>query len=375
VIAQRVAGAAFLRRDLRVALIPWVVARIVVIAGLYVTRYLVEQLGAEEQLPLRQGLFGWDATFYRLIAEHGYDAVGEDGLRFFPLVPIVARGLGFVFFGNTAVALLLVVNGSALVFGALLHRLVLYELHDARAARRAVWFGSIIPPAVVLVMGYAEATLLALAVGVFLAIRTQRYGWAIALGLCAGLCRPFGMLLVLPIAIEAVRTWHLASTVGRVERAGAVLAPAAGLAAFLVWAQRSWGDVWLPIRVQGDADYRGDFVDPLTRVVRAVRDMGEGDLFDSGRALLWLVVLLTLLVVLARRLPISYAAYAGTAVVVAWSSEIIQSFERYAMGAFPFAIGFALVTARVELERGLLVVFGAGLAGYSVLVFSGVLVP
>jgi len=62
-------------------------------------------------------------------------------------------------------------------------------------------------------------------------------------------------------------------------------------------------------------------------------------------------------------------------VLVSLSSEVIQSFERYALSAFPFAIAFALVSARVEVERTLLVVFGAGLAGYSVLVFTGVLVP
>jgi len=375
VVIRQAAGSPFVRRDLRAAVLPWLVARVIVLASLAATRFLVDQLDATERLPLRQGLFGWDATFYRLVAEHGYQAVGEDGLRFFPLVPLLARGLGVVFVGNSALALLVVVNGAALLFGALLHRLVVLETHDLRAARRAVWFGSVVPPAVVLVMGYAEAVLLALGVGVFLAIRTDRFAWAAGLGVLAGLCRPLGLLLMIPVAIEAARTWRGASLGGRAARLSALAGPAAGTACYLGWAQRAYQDFWLPVRVQEGEAYRGDLVDPVTRVARAVGDVVDGDLFDSGRQLLWLAVLVAVLVVLARRLPVSYVAYAGAVVVTSVSSDVIQSLERYAISAFPFAIGFALLGARIEVERALLVVFGAGLAGYCVLAFSGVLVP
>ena len=372
---EQVASSAFVRRDLRAAVVPWALARVVVLSSLAAARFVVDQLDAAERLPLHQGLFGWDATFYRLIAEHGYAAVGEDGLRFFPLTSLLARGLGFVLVGNTALALLVIVNGAALLYGALLHRLVLVELHDLRAARRAVWFGSLVPPAVVLVMGYAEALLLALGIGVFLALRTGRFWWAAVLGVLAGLGRPFGLLLVIPVAIEVARTWRTAPTGGRVARAAALAGPPFGATCYLAWAQRAYDDFWLPVRVQGDDAYRGDFVDPVSRTFRAIGHVFDGDLFDSGRALLWLAVLVVLVAVLLRHLPASYGAYAAAVVVVALSSDVIQSFERYATSAFPFAIGFALVSARVEVERTLLIAFGAGLTGYSVLAFIGVLVP
>jgi len=189
------------------------------------------------------------------------------------------------------------------------------------------------------------------------------------------LCRPLGLLLMIPVAIEAARTWRSASSGGRAARLGALAGPPLGAACYLAWAQWAYDDFWLPMRVQGGEAYRGDVVDPVTRVARAVDNVFDGDLFDSGRALLWLTVLIVILVVVFRRLPVSYGAYAGAIVVVSLSSEVIQSLERYAMSAFPFAIGFALLSARVEVERTLLVVFGAGLAGYSVFVFSGVLVP
>ena len=43
-----------------------------------------------------QGLRVWDAAFYVDIARGGYDAVGTDGLRFFPLFPLLGRALALV---------------------------------------------------------------------------------------------------------------------------------------------------------------------------------------------------------------------------------------------------------------------------------------
>ena len=103
----------------------------------------------------------------------------DAALRFFPLVPLLARALGTVLRGNEAVALMIVANGSALLFGGLLYRLVIRETGDEALARRAAWFGAILPPAVALVLGYAEATFMLLSVAVFLCVRDRRFAWAI----------------------------------------------------------------------------------------------------------------------------------------------------------------------------------------------------
>src|SRR6478609_357308 len=212
--ADRIKGqvSTFVRRDLRVAALPWLLARVLVVGALAFSRDIYDKVGAPPRpVALGQGLFAWDAAFYRAIAEHGYRAVGDASLRFFPLVPMLARGLGWVLFGHTAVALLVVANGSALAFGALLHRLALRETGDAGVARRAAWFAALFPAAAVLVLGYAEATAMMLGVIVFLGLRSRRFGWAIAGGFLAGLCRPVGVLLVVPAAIEAGRGWRTAS--------------------------------------------------------------------------------------------------------------------------------------------------------------------
>ncbi len=366
----------FVRRDLRAAVVPWVLARIFVVGALALTRFGVDHIeGARRPVQLGQGLFAWDAAFYRDIAEHGYGAVRSGALRFFPAVPLMARGLGVVFLGNDAFALLVIANGSALLFGGLVYRLTRLETGDARTATRAVWFAAVFPPAMALVLGYAEATFMLLSVAMFLSLRTRRFGWAIPSGVLAGLTRPVGVLLAVPAAIEAARTWRGASPRDRAIRIGAVVAGPVGSGLYLLWVRYAYEDAWLPLRIQNDRSHRGGFVDPFTRTFDGISDLIHGDRFGSGLHVLWLAVFAVLIVVLLRRLPSSYGWYAAAMVLVNLSARNLDSFERYAMSAFPLVIAVALVTSRPDVERPALVLAAAGLVGYSVLGFLGVYVP
>jgi hypothetical protein len=226
-----------------------------------------------------------------------------------------------------------------------------------------------------LVLGYAEATFMMLSVALFLALRTRRFAWAIPFGLLAGLARPLGVLLAIPAAIEAFRTWRIASARDRLARIGAVLAGPVGSGLYLLWARYAHGDAWLPLSIQNDRAHRGGFVDPFTRVFDGIGDLVHGDRFGSGLHVLWAAVLIALVIVLLRRLPTSYGVYAAATILVNLSARNLDSFERYAMSAFPLVLAVALVTARPDIERPVLALSAAGLVGYSVLAFLGVYVP
>jgi len=375
-VIDRVLGSRFVREDLRATALPWLLSRGLVVGALVLARFLYDEIGrAPRPVPLAQGLFAWDAAFYREIAEQGYAALSAESLRFFPLFPLVSRGLGVLFLGHTDVAVIVAANVAALVFAALLHRLVVLETGDRAAARRAAWFGLLFPVAVSLVLGYAEALVMALAVGVFLALRTQRWVIAGGLGVLAGATRPLGVLLALPALVEVLRGWPALDLRARARRAVAVVGPAIGLGCFLVYSAIEFHDFLKPLSVQDAPRLRGGFQDPFTRVVDAARDLFDGDRFGSGSPLLWAVVLAVLLVVIARRLPASYTWYAGATLVLGLTAKNLGSYERYAMSAFPFVIAIALVTKRREVERAALVVSAAGLVAYSVLAFFGSWVP
>jgi hypothetical protein len=363
-------------RDLRVAAVPWVLARVLVVAALALSRHVFDQVGAPPRpVALGQGLYAWDAAFYRAIAEHGYRAVGEGSLRFFPLVPMVSRALGWVLLDHTPAALIIVANVSALAFGALLHRLAWHETGDAATARRAAWFGALFPAAFVLVMGYAEATAMMLGVVVFLGLRSNRFWWAAVAGFLAGLCRPVGVLLVIPAAVEAARGWREASTGSRAARVVSVVAPAAGALSYLVWVGAEFGDFWKPISLQNRATLRGGFQDPVTRTIDAVGDLFGGDRFGSGLHILWAVLFAFLLVVLVRRFPASYSLYGAATLLLGLSAQNLDSFERYCWSTFPFLLALAVVTDRDEVERGAYVLAAAALVGYATLAFLGIQGP
>lgn len=362
--------------DLRAASVPWVVARVLVGASLATSRFVFDEIGrGPRPNQLHQGLFAWDAAFYREIADHGYDALPRAALRFFPLVPLGARGLGAVLLGHPDVALLLIANCSALVFAALLHRLALLETGDAGLARRATWFAALLPAASVFVLGYADATALALATGAFLALRTRWLATAGALGFLAGLSRPSGVLLAVPAALEILRDHRHLHPAEWPRRALAVAGPMVGLGSYLAWVGSTRGDPWLPFSVQQRASLRGHVVDPVSRLVDAARDWLVHGRVGEGLHLLWAIGFLALLVVVARRLPASYTAYSALTLLVGLSAENLDSFERYAMGAFPLLLALAALTHARDAERAGLTLAAGGLVAYTVLAFFGASVP
>ena len=369
------------RRDSRAfaAVLPgWVAARLLVLSALMLARFLVDELRptvAGAAARAEEGLLGWDASWYARIAEHGYAALPDEGIRFFPLVPGLTRGLATITPLDERGALVLVANASALVLGVLLYRLARFETGDEALARRAVWLMALAPPAYVLVMGYTEAVGAALAVAFFLALRTRRWGWAAAAGALAGLARPVGVLLVVPAVVEVARDWRMTRSGERWRRLGAVAAPVAGTGAYLAWVQLRFGDWLLPVRVQRRGNLRGTFANPFTTLEGAFRDLLHGEHVGTGLHAVWAVGLVALLVVALRRWPPAYGAFAAVMLAAGLSSSNLDSLERYALSAFPFVLAAASLLSRGWLERFVLTLSAAAMAGYAVLVFLNTAVP
>lgn len=360
--------------DLAAALPGWVIARVAIALG-----YVIAVVAADELHPggrplqVHQGLFAWDAAWYRDIADGGYGSVAPEGLRFFPLVPLAARALAVPLFGHVGLALVLLVNATALVTGMVVHRLVCEERGDRSMATRSAWLIAVLPPAVVFVLGYAEAVALAFVIGAFLALRRRRWWQAAALGVLAGLSRPTGLLLAIPAAIEVARTWR-----GGRDKAGrvaAVLGAPAGTALYLAWVGWQHGDWLLPLRLQNQSGLRGGWDDPVSAVWGAFRSLvSDGELRD-GLHVPWIVLFVVLLVVAFARWPVSYGAFATAVLALALSAENLGSFERYGLFAFPLVLALATVDADPRVERAVLTLSGAALVGFTTLIFLGAFVP
>jgi hypothetical protein len=390
---------------LRCATWPWVLSRLVVLGALALGHELAAEagLGAPARARLHQGLLGWDAAWYRTIAAHGYAAVGVQGTRFFPLVPLLARVAARVLGFSAGAALLGLANLGALVAGVLVAIVVRRELEDDAAARRAAWLLLLAPPAFTFVMGYAEAPFVALVLGTFLALRTGRFVAAGVLGALAGLARPLGVLLAVPAAIEALRAACCEAT--RTESGGApadgvrpgiprsvrsprvvravmaargavaVLGPPMASGAYVLWAGARFHDFLAPLRVEQQPRHRGGLADPFVTLAHDARLLVQGHHLGTALHLPWVLLAVGLAVVAARRLPASYAAFAGCVLAVVLVASNLDSFERYALSAVPLVIAAAAWLRRPLAERAVLVLTGAGLAGYALLAFVSLYVP
>lgn len=361
-------------REAALATLPaWVAARVAVAFGYVLARVAVDQLAVARPAPLLDGLMAWDAHHYRVIAEHGYEALPQ-GFRFFPVFPMVVRAVSVLTFGNTTAAALLIGNLAALLLGMAVYRLVLHETADAAIGRLAVWFLLASAGAAPLVMGYGEALGALTSVLAFLAARKRRWGWAAAGALIVGGTWSVGWLLAVPLAFEAARGIRQAGIVERLARVASVAAPVAATAAYIAWVDVTAGDGWRRVvTVQTDV-YDRTFLDPVTAMYRSAEDLVAGH-HASGLTFLWALLAIAVAVAAFRRLPASYGAYLAVVVFVAISAENTDSFERYLLRAFPVAIAAALVLRR-EWQQRLAVSLGlGGLVVYACAIFLGAKVP
>jgi hypothetical protein len=360
--------------DVAAVLPAWAVARLLLLAAYVVAVAATDRLTpGVEPAALRDGLVAWDGTWYRDLASGGYGSLPDESLRFFPLYPLLGRLLAVAVAGHEAPALVVVANLASLAFAVGVRRLVLAEGRGRAVAERAVWFTALFPSAFVLAWAYAEAVMLAAVVAALAGARRGRWWWAAGAGLVAGATRPLGLLLVIPVGIEALRVWRRDQGHRRLAAVVATLAPAAGTGAYLAWVRVAYGDPLLPFTVQGDL--RGEAVNPLRRLVDGVGDLLGPERFGDGLHLPFAVAFLVLLLVTFRSWPASYGAFAAAVLAVSLAAENLNSLERYGLNAFPLVLTLAVLARDPRVDRAVLAVSAAGFVALASLAWLGAYVP
>lgn len=356
------------RRDLLPAAAAWAEARLYVAIAYVSTWAIIDRLEPPPAFsPIDDGLIPWDGTWYRDLAAAGYDAPGlEEGIRFFPLWPLLGRLFGWI--GDRPdVALVVLANVLALAAATLLHRLTVQETGSHETARRTVRLFSLFPPAFVLVLGYSEALYLTLAIGLVLTARARRWEATAVLGFLAGLTRPVAGLLAFAVLVRAWST-DRRSPVALLAVAAAPL----GTLSFLVWAGIAHDGWRAPIDAQ--RELRGDFTEPVSRLMRGLGDGvrgDEGELFHALAAL----VFIGLAIVVVRRMSLDLAIYTVLSTVLLVAADNLNSMERYALGVFPLVIAAGIVSSDPRLDRWLPTASAVGLMAVTTLALNGVYVP
>jgi hypothetical protein len=359
--------------------LPWLTARLITLLALGLAKYEVSHFrltNAKAVLESHDGLLGSDAGWYQTIAAHGYGGLPRSAIRFFPLLPLFDRGLSDITSLTVGIASLVITNAASLLLGIGIYALVRSELQDAVIARRAVWLVMLAPPAFVFVMGYSEALLVLLAVAVFVNIRRGNWWWAGLFGYLAGTARPIGCLLAVPAVIEVIRSWRTDGWGRWPGKVIAVVASVAGTVTYLGWVSAVYGGGFLePLKIQQQQAHHGALADPVSTVYHALAHVAHGHHLGDALHVPWIGVAALLIVVAFWRLPVSYGAFALCVVVVALSGSNLDSFERYALSAFPLVMAGATLLRSPRVATVTYVLSGAAMALYAVLAFQGAYVP
>lgn len=150
-------------------------------------------------------LLRWDAGWYLKIAREGYTYNGNDMVQqpvpFFPLYPLISKGVSISFGVSEGAAMLIVANLFALFATLLLFKLV-KDTKGNEAGLYTVAALSFFPASLFLSAGYAESLALAFTVGFFLMLRKKRFLFASVLMSLALAAHPTSIVMVLPLAWE-----------------------------------------------------------------------------------------------------------------------------------------------------------------------------
>jgi len=144
----------------------------------------------------------WDAANYVRIAHFGYQTYFD--VAFFPLYPLLifVLALPLSWWSGSYLLMGTLISNAALLGSLFLLYQIAVEAGGEQVARRALLYLCLFPTAFFFFAAYNESLFLFFTLGMFLAMRRQRWWLAGILGLLAALTRSAGLLLVIPFLIE-----------------------------------------------------------------------------------------------------------------------------------------------------------------------------
>ena len=305
----------------------------------------------------------WDACWYSKIAAYGYEP-GVSSTTFFPLLPFLMSGVAVLVGGNVALAGL-IVNAVAFVVALTGVRQLVAADVDRTVSQRTILYLAIFPAALFFFAPFTESLFLAGSVWAIAGARRDRWDIAFIAGLVAGLARPQGVLLVLPVGWEAAKVlrnrWRAAEPGRRSVRlrdlgpVAAAAAPAVAYLAFVAYTAvvvgRSYFAAhldWAATEVRAPWDVVASalaYAIPHNNPVTMINVVGLG-----GFALLAIAGL--------RLLPLSYSLFVLPQLAVAMTQQTVwplMSMVRYLGVLFPCFVVLAIIGRRQRLHTGWLV--------------------
>jgi Gpi18-like mannosyltransferase len=315
-------------------------------------------------------LLQWDSEWYFKIVTEGYqyngDPTVQQSIVFYPLYPMLARGLATISGLTPADALLLVSNVAGLLAIVVLFKLVREEFGDQLALATTALL-SFFPASVLLSAGYTEPLALLLIVSFFLALKRKYYLSAALLAGLAVSTRSTGVVL-LPILL-----WEMWAN--RDQRkfllalVPCVLLATSGIWLFTIYLWSAFGTPFAFADGQV-AFHQGTTL--ATRLIAALKlepftRMMLNDWNPWGQASWFTLLFITLIVLGWSRLRASWTLFAMAVLLLPYLTLSggpagFVSMSRFNLVSFPLFVTLAGLGLRATwLLAGVIGLFGASL--------------
>lgn len=300
----------------------------------------------------------WDALWYLSISSNGYRS-DDASAAFFPLYPLLSRAVAGLLGDRPLLGAYVVSNLALVVALVVLYRLTALEFSEP-VARLTTICVCVLPTGFFLFAPYTESLFLALSVGSLYAARRHCWLAAGAIGALAASTRSTGLLLAVPLGVEALL--QLRQSVGplrpRLLRfAGAAAACASvsiGLLLYLAY-WRGRGEWSRPLTLQESNYRRTEFLPWDTLQLgwqEAVASIGVPDRGFRTLDFVLVAVMLVAGAALTFRIRPTYAVYFWVSAIFPLllidPDRPLQSVPRYYLVVFPIAWGFALLAHRAR---------------------------
>ena len=294
----------------------------------------------------------WDTDFYHQIATVGYrwdpSVFLHQNVVFFPLYPLLMRWGGALLGGHPLLAGTVISLAAFAGAIALLYRLAVLELGEEKAWP-VILLVSTYPFALFYSVVYTESLFLFLTVAAFYAMRRRYLLLAALAGCAAGLTRPNGFWLALPLLWLATTTPSDGSNERRrVAAVIAALAPLAGVAIFSAYLSVRFGDAlaWM----HGQAAWgmpllgRGPAPDPVRTAEDLRLKVSEVMVYAGDiAAFFWAAASI---VPVVRRLGVAYGLWIAINIFPPVAAHLFISLGRFTSVLFPLFFWLALVVPR-----------------------------
>ncbi len=314
--------------------------------------------------------FRWDAGWYMSIIRQGYSlhepVPGQHNTVFFPLYPMLSRGVAWLFQTDPMWGAFLVSNVCFIAAALVLYRWV-SEQWDRRTALSTVLLLSTAPHAFYFSAGYTESVFLLMWVAAFYAAHRRAWFTAAVFIALSGATRLVGVVAIAGVGLVALEqaNWSLRKLSPRVLWLALGVTGLLGFAAFLHF---QLGNAWL---FTGTSDVAGwgkerasweHFVNAFGVALNPVAwRSGHVDIANTTH-----LILLTLATVVAvtsrKRIGLALVIFSLLTLGVYW--RVWFSASRYVLTLFPLYVSMAVLLRRRPFALQALLLFDTLLLGH-----------